>query len=360
MPGGAVMSKGLSPTEQRICRTICAFLGALFFAFLMLSTIDSLSNSLQPAKHLPPDITNTSTHAKQAIASSRVLQAARDQMEPAQGAPDAPAQARLPSIKARSEPTESQFLESSIRFDPQRLERNLDGTNLVRARGLLRLSSAGSLTNTVSAESFEVPQGGPIVTPTLEIPEPRSAPAAEEKTQSDPASSMQSASVESAPEVGSLNSEGTQQIHARLHDLGFLPGPVDDAWDAKSRAALREFKVVNHLANNDILNQQTKEKLFSQTALHADQSFMGTWSKEPCVSTSKDNLRLTINLRRIKTSAGAVCEFHDLASDLPGWRVRSTCSQGKERWKADGKFTLRNKKLVWASGSDVSSYFRCK
>src|SRR5262249_29862221 len=188
MPGGAVMSKGLSPTEQRICRTICAFLGALFFAFLMLSTIDSLSNSLQPAKHLPPDITNTSTHAKQAIASS--LQAARDQMELAQGAPDAPAQAPLPSIKARSEPTESQYLESSIRFDPQRLERNLDGTNLVRARGLLRLSSAGSLTNTVLAESFEVPQGGPIVTPTLEIPEPRSAPAAEEKTQSDPASSM--------------------------------------------------------------------------------------------------------------------------------------------------------------------------
>jgi hypothetical protein len=355
------MSKGLSPTEQRICRTICAFLGALFFAFVLLSTIDFLSNSLLPAKHLAPDTTNNSTHAKQAIASSRVLQAGRDQMEPAQRARDAPAPAPLPSIKARSEPAESQLLESSIRFNPQRLEQNIDGTSLVRARGLLRLSSADSLTNTVSAESFEGRQGGPIVTPTFEIAELRSAPAAEEKTQSEPtASSMQSESAESAPEVGSLNSEGTQQIQARLHGLGFLPGPVDDAWDAKSRAALREFKVVNHLANNDILNQQTKEKLFSQTALRADQSFMGSWSKEPCVSTSKDNLRLTINLRRIKTSAGAVCEFHDLASDLPGWRVRSTCSQGKERWKADGKFTLRNKKLVWASEGDVSNYFRCK
>jgi hypothetical protein len=114
------------------------------------------------------------------------------------------------------------------------------------------------------------------------------------------------------------------------------------------------------LANNDILDPQTQEKLTSQIAVRPDQSFIGSWSKAPCDSTSKENLRLTINSRRIKTSDGAVCEFHDFASDPPGWRLRATCSQGKERWKADGKFTLRNKKLIWASEGDVSSYFRCK
>jgi putative peptidoglycan binding protein len=348
------MSRGLSSTEQRICQVICAFLGALFFAFLLLNTIDSLLNSSPLVKKLPPDTTTTSIHPKQAIPSSRALQAARDQTGPAQETTPAP----LPSIKARSHPAENQAVERSIRFDPQRLERSIDGNSLVFARGLLRLSSADALTKIPSAESFELPQGGPIVTPMFEIAE---AAPSEEKTQSDQvASSTQSASVESALKVGFLNSEDTQQIQARLRGLGFLLGPASDAWDAKSRAALRDFKVVNHLANNDVLDLQTKERLISQIAVPADQSFIGRWSKAPCDSTSKDNLRLTIDSRRIKTSDGGVCEFHDFASDQPGWRVRSTCSQGKERWKADGKFTLRNKKLIWASEGDVSSYFRCK
>ena len=355
------MSRGLGPTEQRICQVICAFLGALFFAFLLLNTIESLLNSSPPVKELPPDTTTTSIHPMQAIPSSRSLQATRYQTEPAQGATDDPSPVPLPSIKARSAPAENQAVERSIRFDPQRLERNIDGTSLVPARGLMRLSSADGLTKTASAESFEVPEGGPIATPTFEIGEPPSAPPSEEKTQSKPVvSSTQSASVESTPEAGSLNSEDTQQIQQRLRDLGFLPGPPTGAWDARSRAALRDFKVVNRLANNDTLDLQAKEKLISQIAVRADQSFIGSWSKAPCESTSKDNLRLTINSRRIKTSDGGVCEFHDFASDPPGWRVRAMCSQGKERWKADGKFTLRNKKLIWASEGDVSSYVRCK
>jgi Putative peptidoglycan binding domain len=351
------MSRGLSSTEKRICQVICAFLGALFFAFLVLNTIESLLNSSPPIKKLPPDTTNISIHAKQTIPSSRALQAARYQTEPAQGAPDDPAPAPLPSIKARSGPVENQAVERSIRFDPQRLERSIDGNSVVLARGLLRLSSADALTKIPSVESFEVPQGGPIVTPMFETAEPPSAPPPEPKPV---ASSAKSASKDSAPDVVSLNSEDTQQIQARLRDLGFLPGPPTGAWDARSRAALRDFKVVNHLANNDILDPQTQEKLTSQIAVRPDQSFIGSWSKAPCDSTSKENLRLTINSRRIKTSDGAVCEFHDFASDPPGWRLRATCSQGKERWKADGKFTLRNKKLIWASEGDVSSYFRCK
>ena len=224
-------------------------------------------------------------------------------------------------------------------------------------RGLLRLTSADALTKISSVESFEFPQGGPIVTPMFETAEPPSASPPEPKPV---ASSAKSASKDSAPDVVSLNSEDTQQIQARLRDLGFLLGPASGAWDARSRAALRDFKVVNHLANNDILDPQSQEKLTSQIAVRADQSFIGSWSKAPCDSTSKDNLRLTVNSRRIKTSAGSVCEFHDFASDQPGWHVRTTCSQGNQHWKADGKFTLRNKKLIWASEGDVSSYFRCK
>src|SRR5262249_28227257 len=291
--GGAIMSKGLSPTEQRICRVICAFLGALFFAFLMLNTIDSLVNSSPPVKKLPSETTSTSVHPKQAIPSSPALPAVWYQTEPTQGAHDVSEPAPLPSIKTRSAPAENQVLERSIRFDPQRWEQNIDGTSLVRARGILRLSSADGFTKTASAENFAVPQAGPIVTPTFEIAGPPSALPSEEKPQSKPViSSTQSASVQSAPDVGSLNSENTRQFQERLRDLGFLPGAATGAWDAKSRAALRDFKFVNRLVNNDALDLQTKEKLISQVAVRADQSFIGSWSKAPCGSTSKDNLRL--------------------------------------------------------------------
>jgi hypothetical protein len=61
----------------------------------------------------------------------------------------------------------------------------------------------------------------------------------------------------------------------------------------------------------------------------------------------------------VRLSTGSVCEFNDLKRDADGWRVRSSCSQGKEHWAANGKFALKGDKLVWTSERDVVSYFRC-
>jgi hypothetical protein len=149
------------------------------------------------------------------------------------------------------------------------------------------------------------------------------------------------------------------QIKSRLRDLGFLSSAKNDEWDPSARDALRDFKLVNHLAIDDTLDLQTSKKLNSQTAIRADQSFIGSWSTAPCRSAKTTNIRLSISSRRAKSSAGSVCEFRDLQSNNREWQVRANCSQGNQRWTANGKFALMANKLVWTSEQDVISYFRC-
>jgi hypothetical protein len=356
--GGGDMSRGLSSTEQRICRVVFAFLGAMFFAFLLLKTIESLSpSSSLLANQSQPGTANTSTHAKQPSQSAPAPQAARLRTAVAQNVRGNPPAVPSPTLKARSQLRETAAVETGVRFDPQPLQQRSQGTSLVAGRGLLRISSADATAEIPSAESFETPPEGPIVTPTFAFAEPASAPPREKKVL---ANSL-APGTQNVSGLGGLSSstEEAGYIQARLRDLGFLTSSVSGASDASLRAAMRDFKVANHLANDEVWDAQTKEKLTSAKALKADQSFIGRWSKEPCGSGGKDNLRLTINARRIRSSAGSVCEFHDFASDHGAWRVRTTCSQGKQHWKADGKLALRENKLIWKSESDVSSYFRC-
>jgi hypothetical protein len=328
----------------------------MFFAFLLLKTIESLSPaSSLLANQSQPGAANISTHAKQPSQSAPAPQAARLRTAVAQNVRGNPAAVPSPTLKARSQLRETAAVETGIRFDPQPLQQK--EASLAAGRGLLRISSADVATEIPSAESFEPPPEGPIVTPTFAFAEPASAPPREKKV----LANSSAPGTQNVSGLGglSLSTEEAAPIQARLRDLGFLTSSVSGASDASLRAAMRDFKVANHLANDEVWDEQTKEKLTSAKALKADQSFIGRWSKEPCGSGGKDNLRLTINARRIRSSAGSVCEFHDFASDRGAWRVRTTCSQGKQHWKADGKLAVRENKLIWTSESDVSSYFRC-
>ena len=48
-----------------------------------------------------------------------------------------------------------------------------------------------------------------------------------------------------------LNREDAEQIQRRLAELGYYAGSDDGVWGAASRNALRGFKTVNRLANDD-------------------------------------------------------------------------------------------------------------
>jgi hypothetical protein len=61
----------------------------------------------------------------------------------------------------------------------------------------------------------------------------------------------------------------TLQIQSRLVQLGYLAGPPDGIWGAKSQKALRAFKAANALDPNDSWDDATSAALFSPGAAYA-------------------------------------------------------------------------------------------
>jgi hypothetical protein len=353
------MSRELGPIELRVCRAVFAFLAVMVVAFLLLTAIESLFD--------PPASNHAQTHqeitssegpnAEQPSQSSPPMQTlgAQSQQEPARGAvPDDVVRLSLQkyasTLKVRSEPPEATTLERAMWFDSRPLERSLDGTSLVP------LDPAPVPTLTVKSQRQ---QEGTLVTANFASAELSSLDLPQKMNLLLQPPAPTTAGEPTEPPQRSAALEDVGQIQSRLRDLGFLSSANSGVWDRSLRNALREFKLVNHLGNNDIWDLPTSEKLNSQTAIRADQSFIGIWSTAPCRSVRTKEERITINSRRAKSSAGSICEFHDFESDSRGWRVRSTCSLGDKHWTANGKFTLTANKLVWTSERDVISYFRC-
>jgi len=400
------MSRDFGPTELRVYRTVLGSLGVLVFAFLLLSAIEFLFSLAPPVSKVDvePDIPNATYDDSQPPSQSSPpvqIAAAESANEQARGdAFDEAAGPSLSSMEVSSERLKAVALERAIHFDPRPLELGLGGAGATLASAVSNL------------ETFQPPPEGIVVTPhlasaeppsveppkqtnsrpqglpatTRDTPEPPSVDAPKEtnshrqelpaitrdtpeppsvdapkETNSHPQELPATTRDTPKPSVGaaSLSRENVRQIQARLRELGFLSSANTGEWDASSRDALRDFKLVNHLPHNDKWDVRTGEKLHSQTAVRADRSFIGNWSTAPCRSATTKDMRLSINSRRTKSSTGSVCKFNDIASDNGEWRVQATCSQGDRHWTANGKLALTANKLVWSSEQDVTSYFRC-
>ena len=92
------------------------------------------------------------------------------------------------------------------------------------------------------------------------------------------------------------------QIKSRLRELGYM-SPANGRENRRARDALRDFKVVNGLPNDDRLDLPTSDKLGSETAIRADQSIVGTWSTASCESRKITDIRLLLSMGA-KTSEG--------------------------------------------------------
>jgi hypothetical protein len=373
------MSRDFGPTELRVYRTVLGSLGVLVFAFLLLSAIEFLFSLAPPVSKVDvePDIPNATYDDSQPPGQSSPpvqIAAAESANEQARGdAFDEAAGPSLSSTEASSERLKAVALERAIHFDPRPLELGLGGAGATLASAVSNL------------ETFQPPPEGIVVTPhfasaeppsvdapkqtnsppqespaiTRDTPEPPSVDAPKETNSPQELPGITRDTPETSAGAASLSRENVRQIQARLRELGFLSSANTGEWDASSRDALRDFKLVNHLPHNDKWDVRTGEKLHSQTAVRADRSFIGNWSTAPCRSATTKDMRLSINSRRAKSSTGSVCKFNDIASGNGEWRVQATCSQGDRHWTANGKLALTANKLVWSSEQDVTSYFRC-
>jgi len=59
------------------------------------------------------------------------------------------------------------------------------------------------------------------------------------------------------------------RIQSRLSELGYLQEAADGRWGSKSRAALRAFRQINGLSDNDRWDELTASQLFGVNALRA-------------------------------------------------------------------------------------------
>jgi peptidoglycan hydrolase-like protein with peptidoglycan-binding domain len=71
-----------------------------------------------------------------------------------------------------------------------------------------------------------------------------------------------------------LNREDAEQIQRRLAELGYYAGSDDGVWGAASRNALRGFKTVNRLANDEEWDAATEQVLSAVQALHSPERGM--------------------------------------------------------------------------------------
>jgi hypothetical protein len=135
--------------------------------------------------------------------------------------------------------------------------------------------------------------------------------------------------------------------------MGLIP---DRKNGASFRLRRRHSRSCRGLANDDPLDMETREKLNSPAAVRADQSLFGAWCRS---IDDKKQLKLSINSRGTKSSAGSACVFDDIHAENGSWRGRARCSAGKEKWVASGHLEVKANELAWASEGDVVKYLRC-
>jgi hypothetical protein len=347
------MSRDLSPAELCVCRIVFGFLAVMIFSFLLLKTIEPLFDlRARPVSKVEvPDVrTSVVRNPKHPNPPSQNLDAQPQKVEAGGAKSDEPERV-FPSIfKVRLERQGAIGLERMLWFDSQPLERRADAHSF----GLAEIGPQPILT-----ESLQASEERRVVTASANPAQPLVIPPQELKASESEDTPSRSKAEEASATVESLTEGQVLQIKTRLRDLGFLSSAKSGKWDAGVRNALRDFKVVNSLSNDDNWDLETSNKLNAQTAVRANHSIIGDWSTAPCRSPKPTDTRLSISSRRSKSSTGGVCEFHDLKVTAREWRVKATCSQADKRWTATGRFSLTADKLVWTSERDVISYFRC-
>jgi hypothetical protein len=332
------------------------FLAVMIFGFLLLWAVKSLfddqsrSGNQVETRPITAASLDNPTYVNQSSLSRRNFGPQPPKLSIERPKPDKSESVSLSVMKARLQRLGAAGLERMVQFGSQPLEQQVDA----QSPGLAEMRPEPILTETFQAgqegkivsasASPELPL--PTVPPGLKTPEPENVP-------------PKSKPGEAWASLESLAPEQASHIKSRLHDLGFLSSAKSSAWDTSARNAFRDFKVANGLSYDDRWDLETSNKLEAQTAVRANRSIIGNWSTAPCRSRKPTDTQLSISSRRAKSSAGSVCEFHDLKATAHDWRVKSTCSQGDKRWTANGRFSLTGDKLTWTSERDVINYFRC-
>jgi peptidoglycan hydrolase-like protein with peptidoglycan-binding domain len=150
-------------------------------------------------------------------------------------------------------------------------------------------------------------------------------------------------------------------IQAKLGDLGYFSGNRNGVWGGASRSALRDFKSMNGLPENDRWDKDTEQRLSSREVIPASKTFIGGWAEgdDQCGSDADHGPPIVISSRAAKTEGGE-CNFRSIKREGAGhWRVDAVCTSEGNSWNANIDLKLSPPNLIWTSERGATTYVRC-
>jgi hypothetical protein len=163
------------------------------------------------------------------------------------------------------------------------------------------------------------------------------------------------------PERNPLNRSDAIWIQTKLHDLGYFAGNGSGIWGPASRYALRDFKTMNGLAEDDKWDRETEHRLSSKQTVPASSTFIGGWAQsvEECQQFHGAGAPLVIRSRGAETD-NVKCSFKSIKRELAtSWHAQATCSAGGQSWNSNVSLKLTGSSLNWASENGKETYVRC-
>ncbi len=178
-----------------------------------------------------------------------------------------------------------------------------------------------------------------------------------------PPKPISEAAIPAPPEAErnpSIRSDATW-IQAKLHDLGYFAGNGNGVWGPASRSALRDFKTINGLQEDDKWDRETEQRLLSKQSVPASSTFIGGWAQsvEECKRYRGSGAPLVIRSRGAETD-GVKCSFKSVKREVATmWRIQAACSAAGQSWNADVSLKLIGSNLNWSSERGSETYVRC-
>ena len=157
------------------------------------------------------------------------------------------------------------------------------------------------------------------------------------------------------------NRSDATSIQRKLQELGYYSADEKGVWGVASRRALRDFKRMNGLQDDDKWDRDTETQLLSSPGVPASRTFIGRWAlnADDCQQRD-DGTQLVMDARGAEAASGK-CEFRSFKQDsATSWRVAAACSApGKSSWSADIGLKLNGQQLQWSSERGTDTYVRC-
>jgi len=150
-------------------------------------------------------------------------------------------------------------------------------------------------------------------------------------------------------------------IQTKLRDLGYFGGNTSHVWGAASRTALREFKKMNGLHEDDTWDNETEQRLLSKQNVAASNTFLGGWAldADECQHVGEAGAPLIIQSRGAEAFSGK-CDFRSVRREAAtSWRIQAACSSGGDSWNANISLKLVGPNLSWSSERGTETYVRC-